>query len=127
MREFQKKQNIKRALYSKPVLVLMGIVFLFLVYVTWNMYTKAMVPQANRISAEEELAELQAREVELMARIEMLGTEEGIELEVRDKFGLVRDGEEVVVIVEDTSSGGSSDRNANNISLWQKILRVFGM
>ncbi len=127
MREFRKKQDMKRALYSKPVLIFLGVILIFLIYSTWNIYTKAMVPYENRVNAEKKLTDLQEREMELTSRIKTLETEEGVEIEVREKFGLVREGEEVVVILEDEVGSGATESEHTNSSLWQKILGALGL
>lgn len=127
MKEFQEKQKAKRMLYSKPALVLMGIVLMSLLYATWNMYQKSIAPQSNFKHASERLEDLKVRELNLLARIEVLSTEEGIEQELRQKFGYVREGEEVVMIVDNREDTPLySDISTEDESFFQKLMHVFG-
>ena len=69
------------------------------------------------------LDELQSRSNELKSRIDRLVTTPGIEEEIRSKFSVVKDKENMVVVVEAKSSGISTTSPENNF--WQKIWDFF--
>ena len=50
--------------------------------------------------ARDESNQLKQREYNLKEKVQALKTERGVEEEVRNKFGFVKEGEEVIVIVE---------------------------
>ena len=56
---------------------------------------------ARRAEAEGELNQLQERADALKNQVEYLKDEDGVESEIRKHFDVVRDGEQVVIIVED--------------------------
>ena len=64
---------------------------------------------------------LQARDKMLSAEIERLKTETGVEQEIREKFNLVKEGEEVIVVVDKDTEADSSS-GVTEISFWQRVL-----
>lgn len=65
------------------------------------MYKKATIAYNNRERAEQIRADLEKREKDLSSRIETLDTNAGVEREIRDRYGLAKEGEEIVIIVAD--------------------------
>ena len=90
MKSFQKKRGWRNIMQSKPVLVFLGIlVFIFI---------------ENRKIAEEKVLELQKEKDKLSTGISKLKTDSGVEESIREKFGLAKDGEGVIIVVEDKNS-----------------------
>ena len=114
MRNFQRKRKLGNILYAKPVLALFGVVVLFFAWGVIRFWGKMETTRENRKIAEDKVTELQQEKEKLSADIANLKTESGMEASIRDKFGLAKDGEGEIVIVEDksqtatknTSSGG---------------------
>lgn len=71
---------------------------------------------------EQEIEELKARQTELVMFQERLKTKEGIEYEIRKKFGVARPGESVAIIVEENSTSTAA---LGESGLWQKIKNFF--
>lgn len=71
---------------------------------------------------EQEIEELKARQAELLAFQKRLQTEEGIEYELRKKFGVARPGESVAIIVEENSTSTTTTTDSDP---WQKIKNFF--
>ncbi|GMQ95106.1 MAG: hypothetical protein BMS9Abin13_216 [Patescibacteria group bacterium] len=127
MLEFQEKKKIRRLIYSNTTIVFLVLILIFSLHAVWKVYKKAIIPYANKSAASRTLTELKAREADLTERIEWLKTNQGIEMEIREKFGVVREGEEVVVIVD--SSANKEENNGKGavvMGAWQKLLELFG-
>ena len=100
MHQFKKKRTFKRRLYSKLVLIVLLTIFIFIVRGTWDIYKKSKESKRKLNLAETEFVELEEKKASIEHRIDRLSTETGIEEEIRSKFDVVRDGEEVIVIVD---------------------------
>jgi len=90
---------------------------------TWEVFKKANLARTLKNSAEYELSELEEQQGRLESNIERLGTDWGIEQEVREKFGVAKEGEEVVVIVDGEDAGDGE--NVSKKSLWSRIKSLF--
>ena len=123
MRDFQRKQKIRKTLYSRGVLF--G-VFLLLVLVgkaTWGLYDKERESQKNLDRVEADLSGLTLREEKLEQDIARLRTPEGIESEIREQFQVARPGESMVVLVEDTKE--PPEQTVEERSLISKFFDLF--
>ena len=100
MRDLHRRQRAKRVVYSIPVLILLGAL---LIFVTLEAF-EAMVVQRDSVrrlvEVEEKMLDLSKREEELKEDIARLGTEEGVRAEIREKFNVVEEGEQVVLILD---------------------------
>lgn len=123
MREFEHKRKIKKFLFSPLVLIPMGIVLLFLVRGTWNIYEKDRDSSAELRFARDRLARIQDREAKISSAAEKLKTEAGIEGEIRDRFQMAKEGEQEIVIVDESVESKTSV--APSPSFLQKIWNFF--
>ena len=107
MRKFEEKREIKRTLYSKPILLALFIVIIFLSRAVWHNYQGFAVSRDNRQAVEFEKKELENRIADLDKYIKNLETERGVEGELRDKFGVAKSDEEVIILVDspETATG----------------------
>lgn len=101
MLEFQEKKRIRKIIYSKKILVFLGIVLLVLLNATAKAYMKNRETAKNKEISEIEMNELKSKETELVTQIDKLKTDRGVEEEIRKKFRVVKGDEDVVIIVED--------------------------
>lgn len=101
MRDFKRKKGMHKFMESKLVLFLLGgIIILF----AWNVFSfigKMRDTARNKNIAEKKVIELKQMKQELSDNIASLNTEKGQEESIRDKFGFAKEGEEVIVIVEE--------------------------
>jgi cell division protein FtsB len=58
----------------------------------------------RRVAAEREVAELEARQAVLKEQVEYITSERGIEAEMRRQFDIAREGEQVVIILDEPVS-----------------------
>ena len=91
---------MKRRLFSKWMLALLIVVLFFAGKGTWDVYQKARQSQQLLELAQQERAELEAKQAEIEYRLNRVATETGIEEEIRGKFDVAREGEKLIVIVE---------------------------
>ena len=101
MRNFQPKNRFKSIMHSKIVLVLLGCLVVFFAWGVIGFMVKMETVRDNRELAEEKFLELEKKKIELSAQIARLNTEEGKEENIREKFGLAKEGEQLIVVVED--------------------------
>ncbi len=128
MRKFDKKSKtgkLKDIIFSVPFIVFLGIVCSLSISSTWNVYKKAKETQNNLTNITKTYDELKSRESELIKKIESLGTALGVETEIREKFGLVKEGEEMIVIVDPAVKEGKVEEATDNQTLWEKIKEWF--
>lgn len=101
MQRFKQKQQLRKRLYSKPVLFILIIILGLIIHGAWGIWKKSKQSQHTLEVAQSELDRLKEREGSIEKRIERLGTETGIEEEIRSKFDVVKEGENIIVIIED--------------------------
>jgi cell division protein FtsB len=70
-----------------------------------------METSKNKNIAEKKVTELKQMKQELSENIASLNTEKGQEESIRDKFGFAKEGEEVVVIVEEKNEKEESEED----------------
>lgn len=119
MLEFQEKRKFKKLIYSKITLVLLLIIIALLLNAIWGMYIKQHTAITNFDKTAAVYDSLQTRQEMISSEIERLKTSVGIEEEIRQKYGLVKPGEEVIVMVGDNTASSSAD--SSSVGFWQKI------
>jgi len=126
MLDFQQKRKLRKTAYSKVTFLVLFVLVVLLGHATWNVYQKYAEAKASEDRVSQNLAELKEREISLSADIERLNTERGVEEEVRKRFGAVKEGEQVVVIVDPEGAEELLKQGAEReYNWWQKFLRVF--
>src|SRR3989344_3968387 len=109
MKELQRKQRIRRALYSIPSLVVLTILAAMLLKGAVGVVARERESAARSKELESKAAALILREQELEDGIARLATEEGIEDEIRERFSVTQEGEHVAVIVDEKRAATSTD------------------
>ncbi|MEO8638081.1 MAG: septum formation initiator family protein [Candidatus Taylorbacteria bacterium] len=100
MKEFKKKKKLKSILYSRVSIVLLLILFFFIARSTYEVWGKQSESQGKKNQAQTELEKLKARQEELSGEISRLKTPEGIEEEIREKFKMAKENENMAIIVD---------------------------
>jgi len=123
---FQERKKLRKILYSKISLVILAVMLFFVGKGAWGIHQKAQIAISERNIAQRSLLELEARTVELQASLIRLKSDIGVEEEIRQKYSVVRPGEEVVVIVDDRAK--KSENSKVGIGNWilQSIISFFG-
>ena len=108
MKELQRRQQLKRALYSWPSLILLLVIAGFLVKGAFGI-VRIERQNALRVKDLEGKAETLKREKEgLESEIESLKTEQGIIEEIKEKFSATREGEYMAIIVDSRTRATTS-------------------
>lgn len=97
---FHERRKLKRYIYSRLSLALLLALVIMLGWSVWGIYGKAKETSIKRAALALERDELQARAGELGEEIQRLGTDRGIEAELRNRFEVGQPGEKVIVVVD---------------------------
>lgn len=101
MRNFQQKRGWRNIIESWPVIILLCLVLLVFGFGVVGFMGKMSATRENREIAENKLAELQSEKARLTLDIANLKTDRGVEENIREKFGLGKEGEDLIVVVDD--------------------------
>jgi cell division protein FtsB len=124
MMEFQEKIRIRRFIYSKVTLIILLIAIFFISRAVLAVYKKQRMTSENLTKTTTTFESLKLREMMLSSEIESLKTDSGKEDEIRERYGLVKPGEEVIVVVDE---GNKEDTDSESTSggFWQTIKSWF--
>jgi cell division protein FtsB len=108
MHEYRKRQPTG-AILLRFFAMAAGTLVLFMLSVVvaraaWGMYDTFKVAVDARDSAEGQLATLKTSETRLTASVESFETPQGVEHEIRERFGVAKPGEGEIQIVRDQGS-----------------------
>lgn len=120
MLDFREKRFVKKVIYSKITLVILAILLLVVVRGVWGVYNDAKITEENEFIAQQELQELEERKQRIGAEIEELNSASGVEKEIRNKFSVVKEGEEMIMILDEKNPNHGSDLEKD--SFWSKIV-----
>ena len=101
MRSFQKKGKWKQITRSKIFLIFLGILILVFVFSVFSFMGKMEETSKNKKIVEDKIAELEKSKEKLNEDINKLKTDEGVEENIRKKFGLAKEGENMIMIIDD--------------------------
>ncbi len=119
MNNYQDRSHTKHFLHSKIVLVIFGVAVLFFAYSVLKFSVKAIETSRNKANAEVKMAELQAQKDRLTKDIDMLKTEGGVEATIREKYGFAKEGEGLIVVVDEQDKKTQDTQEKG--SFWNKF------
>lgn len=124
MRNFQQKKGLKYFMRSKPVLVLLTIIVIAFAWNIINLTLKLQETYKNKNIEQEKISDLESRKEKLTFDINKLNTDKGKEEIIRENFGLVKEGENVIVIVDDKKQTATpKDENKGFFSFFKNLFR----
>jgi cell division protein FtsL len=124
MFDLQQKNKLRRFFYSPAMVGVVVVVALYFLYSTFSIYMKMVKSREELDKSRKEMLALAEKGRRLNESINSLQTKEGMEVEIRSKFGVAKNDEAVAVIVEDQ---GTSSPVEIKKSLLDKFLDFFGM
>lgn len=77
-----------------------------------------------RDESRRELAGLEQKQIDLNQKIEGLSTDQGLEAEVRQRYRVVKPGEQLVIVVDNKDGAGNQTTKP---SFWQKLRLFVGL
>ncbi|TSC77552.1 MAG: Uncharacterized protein G01um101424_346 [Parcubacteria group bacterium Gr01-1014_24] len=109
-------------MHSKPILVFLGIGVLVFAWGVIGFMGKMEITRENRKITENKVAELEKEKEKLSSDIAKLKTESGVEESIREKFGLAKEGEGLIVVVEDKSKKEAEESQSGGFLSFLKNL-----
>jgi cell division protein FtsB len=101
MGNFQGQKNKRKFWHTWPILLILFLFLVFFIYGVVTLFGKMMETSKNKKIAEEKLENLERRKEKLLVDIEELSNDKGKERIFRENYGFAREGEGVVVIVDE--------------------------
>jgi cell division protein FtsB len=101
MLTFQQKRFLRRVISSPLSQGFFLVLCLAALWSAYGRYQIAAEMAARRAQAEETLAALEARRAALAEEVAYITSERGIEAEMRRQFDVAREGEQVVIILDE--------------------------
>jgi cell division protein FtsB len=111
-------------MYSPLAMVILGVVLFFLARSAFNVYHAEERSRQELLSTQQEYKNLTEKSDFLTSEIEKLGSVEGLEEELRNKFRVVKEGEKMVIIVE-PSTVASTSPDAGGKGFWANVVNFF--
>lgn len=113
MKNFQVKNKNRSFVYSKQFLIFLGIVVLFFIWQIFGFVQKAQMASKNRKIAEDKNKELILKKENLEGSLGKLYTAEGKEDFIKENYGLVKEGEEIVILTEEDSLNTEKEKKSS--------------
>lgn len=120
MLDFQQKRKIRSVAYNRVTLVILFLLILVMAHSTWDVYKKKQTSEEMKNVSLQNVETLRSQSEDLTSKIEKLKTTTGIEEEIRSKFNVIKDKENMVVVVEDENSTTSA--TTPKTGFWQRII-----
>lgn len=129
MQDFEQKRRVrymKRKMYSWPILSILIILLLFAIQNVWSVGQKALETGVVAQEAQASLALLQEREEHLEKQVAELQEPFGIESQIREKYGYIKEGEEMVIVTDNRRAEAlDAEFDDSDQSLWQRFINWF--
>ncbi|MFH1201255.1 MAG: septum formation initiator family protein [bacterium] len=101
MRNFQKKRGWRNIIQSKLFLILFGIAILVFSWNVFGFWNKMQETEKNKKIVEDRVTALKQQKENISSEMNNLNTDQGKEKFFRENLGLAKEGEEVIIVVED--------------------------
>ncbi len=113
------KRKIKSVLYNKTTLFCLLLLVLYAIYSTFSVVIKKRESERLLSISEEQLTLLEERKAEIDSKINHLGTAAGLEAEIRSRFNMAKEGENVAIVVSTSEKKASSTPQKK--TMWQRL------
>jgi len=109
---------------TKPALVFLAIVVVVFAWSAIGLVEKAMETAKNKNIAANKVADLQQQKEKLASDIGKLNTDRGIEESIREKFGWAKEGEKMIMVMDDKNPP-AIDENAGKKDFFSFFKNLF--
>jgi len=124
MRNFKGQKGIGDLLESKPVLIFLAVLVLVSAWSLMGFWGRMEETKKNKEIAQGKFEELEEAKLKLEADIMKLESERGVEEVLREDYGLAREGEGMIIVVEDQNKKNSEDE-AEKSGFWNFFRSLF--
>lgn len=121
MGHISSKRLITRLKQSPMTYVLLILLGFFFIYSAVGAYKKSRLANDRLNTAQKELSNLEDQKHMLTTELENANTPFGQEKALREKFNVVKEGEQVIVIVDKEDSPSSTPADEDESSFWKKL------
>jgi cell division protein FtsB len=120
--EYKEKIKLRRYLYSRVTLSVLLIILVILIKAVFGIYQKEKLTRDNLDKAEAEYLELEDRDAFLQKEIDSLNTQGGMEKAVRERFGVAKEGEKVIILLDEKKVPDTKVKEGKGFWNWFKGL-----
>ena len=120
MFDFHEKRKIMSVLYSKAVIFVLIFITILMSVSVYNRFIVSQEMKEKLEAKRVELAELETRAQVLDAKVKYLEDERGIEEELRNRFDVAKEGEQVVVLLERDAKGLNTGKNGTSTDIYDQ-------
>ncbi len=124
MNNFQVKNKKHKIIHTVPVLFILSVFLIIFVVGVFSLFFKMQETTKNKENAQIKLQELDQRKEKLLLDIEGLTTTKGQEKLYRENYGLAKEGEGVIVIVDDENAKINENIKENK-GFFNNFLNIF--
>ena len=124
MAEFKKNKKLKGMLFSKAILLVLFVFSVILIILLIDIIPKEINTRRNKQTVLNQLNSLKDQSLALGSQIEKLKTNDGLEEKIREKFRVVKEGEGLIVIVDDQNSSNVA-LTPKTASFWNFLKNLF--
>lgn len=128
MFDFHEKRKIRRIIFSRPVI---GLIFFAGILLSFSVYDRFVVSREMHAKLEKKYAELHALEARaalLQKKVDYLEDERGVEEELRNRFDVAKEGEQVVILLSNREEEASTTLEiaaTEEKGLWGTVMSWF--
>ncbi|MCK4386955.1 MAG: hypothetical protein KAV41_02655 [Candidatus Pacebacteria bacterium] len=123
--DIKKRNKFGKIIYSWPILILLAALIILAGKNVFEVYKNEHTSRLNREKSEKVLMSLEERNDFIVSGIETLRTEKGIEAEIRNKFRVVKEGEQLAIIINSDKDKKKVIGDVEKEKIWTKIWNFF--
>ena len=124
-----KRTNIwKSILFSRGTALVVVFLIIFMIFALFSIVGKSMNASSARKLAESQATELRQKDADMTRKLAALNTVDGQEAVLREQFPVVKPGEHVVVITDESPSAAtlaSRETDAPQKGFWHFVKGLF--
>lgn len=131
MFDFHEKRKIRRIIFSKTVI---GVLFALTILLSFSVFERYIIAREMQKKLDDKYAELNAltlRAQTLEKKVTYLSDERGVEEELRSRFDVAKEGEQVVILIDPkqsrkaTTSANYEDNQTDTYTVKQSFFSRF--
>ncbi|MCA9363876.1 hypothetical protein KC727_01500 [Candidatus Kaiserbacteria bacterium] len=116
MFDFYEKRKLRNILYSKWVVALLVLFIVLLAISTFRRFSVEREMAEKRFQKEQELELLKQRAALLEEKVGHMQNERGVEEELRQRFDVAKEGEQVIILLDNGKSSEAASPMPDDVS-----------